>query len=106
MPDEHQIDPAFLATRIDSEILIFLTDTNEQRPRSIEGIVRAYPARQDALAGLSRLHSTGLIHRIDGFVFATRSVLHRGDTQSRPTRTTGVTRGAAEPRRRVSYSRT
>jgi hypothetical protein len=31
--------------------------------------------QQDALDGLDRLYSTGLIHRIDGFVFATRAAL-------------------------------
>jgi hypothetical protein len=76
MPDEHTIDAAVLATRIDSEILSLLLDTNEQRPRSIEEIVRTYPTQQDALDGLSRLHSTGLINQIDGYVFATRAALH------------------------------
>jgi hypothetical protein len=78
---EPQHDP----TPIDGEahaewgVLNLLIDPEEQRPWSVEEIIRERGDRLEALDAIDRLHATGLVHRIpanDGeFVFATRAAI-------------------------------
>jgi hypothetical protein len=78
MPDEQRIpDPACDEARIDWAILNLLIDGDDQRPWSIEEVIHEHGNQRDALDGLDRLHGKGLIHRIDGFIFATRAAVHR-----------------------------
>lgn len=77
MPNEQPIpDPSCQEARTDWAILDLLIDADQQRPRAIEEIIREHGNQRDALDGIDRLHSAGLIHRTsDGFVFATRAAI-------------------------------
>jgi hypothetical protein len=68
-------DPACDEARIDWAILNLLIDTDQQRPRAVEELIREHGNQRDALDGIDRLHGAGLIHRTDGFVFATRAAI-------------------------------
>ncbi len=77
MPDTHPNHPP-----IDGEahaewgVLNLLIDEDNQRPWSIDEIIRERGNRLDALDAIDRLHATGLIHKTgDGFVFATRAAI-------------------------------
>lgn len=59
----------------DGTILMLLTDTDEQRPWSVEEVIREYGKRGDAIDALARLYGVGLIHRHDEYVWATRAAL-------------------------------
>jgi hypothetical protein len=69
------LDPEDEETRIDRFVLNLLIDEHNQRPWSIEEVIREHGNQRDALDGLDRLHGAGLIHRIDGFVFASRAAI-------------------------------
>jgi hypothetical protein len=57
-------------------VLNLLIDPEEQRPWSIEEIIRERGDRVAALDAIDRLHATGLVHRTgDGFIFATRAAI-------------------------------
>jgi hypothetical protein len=77
MPDDQRIpDPEEEEARVEGDILNLLIDAENQRPWSIEEVIREHGNRQDALDGINRLHSAGLLHRTtEGFVFATRAAL-------------------------------
>jgi hypothetical protein len=64
--------PAGDEDRIDASILAFLADPDEQRPWSDDEVAREVGDRLVAGDALARLHRLGLVHRLDGFVFATR----------------------------------
>lgn len=62
--------------RIDWAILNLLIDSDQQRPRAIEELVREHGNQRDALDAVDRLYRAGLIHRTrDDFVFATRAAI-------------------------------
>jgi hypothetical protein len=57
-------------------VLNLLIGSEEQRPWSMEEIIRERGNRLEALDAIDRLHATGLIHRTaDGFIFATRAAI-------------------------------
>jgi hypothetical protein len=62
--------------RIDSAIMGLLLDDQSQRPWSEDELAREIGNDIATADSLSRLHRQGLIHRIDPFVFATRSAWH------------------------------
>lgn len=75
MPDEPHVPNADREeARIDRVVLDFLTDADEQRPWSIEEVIRAY-GDDAAIDGINRLHAAGLVHRAGGFVFASRAAV-------------------------------
>jgi hypothetical protein len=62
--------------RTDWAVLDLLIGQDEQRPWSVEEIIREHRTPQDALDGISRLYGAGLIHKTsDGFIFATRAAI-------------------------------
>jgi hypothetical protein len=69
------LEPEDDETRIDRFVLNLLLDEDNQRPRSIEEVIREHGNQPEALDGLDRLHGAGLIHRIDGYVFASRAAI-------------------------------
>ena len=76
MRDEQPIPDPDDEARIDWLVLDLLIGKDEQRPWSIEEIVREHGHRQNALDALNRLEGAGLIHRTkDGFVSASRATI-------------------------------
>lgn len=62
--------PAERQGMLDSAILSLLISEDSHRPWSVEEIEREI--RRDATDSLWRLHGGGLIHRLEGFVWAAR----------------------------------
>jgi hypothetical protein len=59
----------------DAVILEALLDSDAQRPWSVDEVSRLLNDPLDASDGLGRLTRADLIHRLDGFVFASRAAL-------------------------------
>jgi len=59
--------------QLDSTILGMLIVRNNHRPMSVQEIEREIG--KNTIDSLSRLYSGGLIHRLDGFVWATRAAV-------------------------------
>jgi|HubBroStandDraft_6_1064221.scaffolds.fasta_scaffold888728_2 hypothetical protein len=59
----------------DAVILEALLDNDAQRPWSVDEVSRLLNDPIDASDGLGRLVRAGLVHRLDGFVFASRAAL-------------------------------
>jgi hypothetical protein len=76
-------DPAAQSSRREEFVLHVLLDDN-QRPMSIEELVREVGDYRDALDGLAGLCRTGLVHRLKTetgeFVFASRAAMHFFET--------------------------
>jgi hypothetical protein len=69
LPSERQVDFAVYA---------LLTNEDAQRPWTVEEIGREIAELGGNLAAtdaLARLYGAGLVHRLDGFVFATRPAM-------------------------------
>jgi hypothetical protein len=77
MPDEQPSRDLFDGeAHAEWGVLNLLIDAQEQRPRSVEEIVRDCRDRVAALDAIDRLHGAGLIHRTsDDFLFATRAAI-------------------------------
>jgi hypothetical protein len=72
---QDQSSPAEADDRIDSAILSLLLDDDSHRPWSEDEIGRAIGDTFAASDSLGRLARAGLIHRIDPYVFASRSAV-------------------------------
>jgi hypothetical protein len=74
--DESPIkDPTEHFAQIEGTILLWLT-TDDQRPWSVEEVIREHGNRLQATDAIDALVSVGLLHRtIDDFVFATRAAI-------------------------------
>jgi hypothetical protein len=59
----------------DAVILEALLDSDGQRPWAADEVARLLNDPIDASDGLGRLARAGLVHRLDGFVFASRAAL-------------------------------
>lgn len=70
-PDQQdaQIDQAIMGLLLTETVAIW----------AVEEVVREIRDRVAALDGLNRLAAAGLIHRVDGFVFATRAAARASD---------------------------
>jgi hypothetical protein len=66
----------------DGTIMAMLLTDDGQRPWAVEEVVREFGNEVAVIDSLNRLHGGGLIHRLDGFVFATRAAL-RSDQLAR-----------------------
>jgi hypothetical protein len=75
MPDRHDIEAPDPEANIDWHLLDLLIEHNNQRPWSIEEIIRAHGNELAVRDGLDRLHAYGLIHRTGDFFFATRAAM-------------------------------
>lgn len=56
-------------------ILRRLVDSEQQRPWSVDEVIRDCDDAVDAQDAIANLHGAGLIHRIGDFVFATRAAI-------------------------------
>jgi predicted transcriptional regulator len=69
--------PAESKTRTGSTIMSLLLVQDDQRPWSIEELIREIGRELDTRDAISDLHAVGLVHRTsDDFVFATRAATH------------------------------
>jgi hypothetical protein len=77
MPDEQRIpDNVNEEAQAEWAVLNLLIDSTDQRPWSLDEIVRERGNHIDAIDATDRLYAAGLIHRTtDGFVFATRAAI-------------------------------
>ena len=69
------LEPEDTEARIDRFVLNLLIDEHNQRPWSVEEVIREHGNQTEALDGLDRLHGAGLIHRAGGYVFASRAAI-------------------------------
>ncbi len=60
---------------VDAAVLDALLDSAAQRPWSVDEVVRVVEDPVAAADSLARLTRAGLVHRLDGFVFASRAAL-------------------------------
>ncbi len=77
MPNENPtLTPAEEFDNTDGTIMLLLRLPEEQRPWSVEEVIRELGDRHKATDALIRLHGAGLIHRTsDDFVWATRAAI-------------------------------
>jgi hypothetical protein len=75
MSQSHELTPAQREQHIDMLILKMLLDKHAQRPWTVEEIERELDIPEEASDSLGRLARAGLIHRLDGFVFASRTAI-------------------------------
>jgi hypothetical protein len=68
-----QSSPAEDDARVEGAILGLLTDHEAQRPWSEDEVAREIGDPLDTTDAIRRLYAAGLVHRLDGFVFATRA---------------------------------
>ena len=71
MHDQTTLSPAERQGQLDSAILGLLMLETSHRPWSVDEIAREIG--KDPTDSLNRLYGGGLIHRLDGFVWATRA---------------------------------
>lgn len=68
-----QRSPAEADDQNDAAVLSLLLDLDAQRPWSIDEVAREIGDSLAVTDSLARLHGAGLVHRLGGFVFATRA---------------------------------
>jgi hypothetical protein len=73
MHDQSTLTPAEQDGQIDSAILGLLIDMDATRPWSFDEIEREI--RSNPTDSLNRLYGGGLIHRLEGFVWASRAAV-------------------------------
>jgi hypothetical protein len=79
---QHQPIPMSVAeqdAQTDTTILEVLLDDDAQRPWTENEVALVLNDPIAASDGLGRLARAGLIHRLDGFVFASRAALHAAE---------------------------
>lgn len=82
MPDPQTIQtPAEQDAQVESAILLLLTDGDAQRPWSNDEVEREIGNATLVKDALRRLWATGLVHRYDGFAWATRAALRAGEVR-------------------------
>jgi hypothetical protein len=59
----------------EATILCLLLDPKIQRPWAVDEVIREIGRPIDTNDALARLQAAGLVHRVNGFVFATRAAL-------------------------------
>ena len=72
MRHQRSYTPADDVTVSDRAILTLLLDDDSQRPWAVAELARELGDPEETHDALARLHGAGLIHRLEGFVFATR----------------------------------
>ncbi|HMJ03459.1 MAG TPA: hypothetical protein VK506_10985 [Conexibacter sp.] len=75
MPNQGTSTPTYEDAVVDGEIMRMLLADDGQRPWTVAEIARETGDEIAVTDSLSRLHGGGLIHRLEGFVFATRAAL-------------------------------
>ncbi len=80
MPDEQPtptVEPD--STTVESGILDRLIYPNDQRPWSVDELIRDTKSRLGTIDALTSLHGLGLIHRCGDLVFPTRAALRSNE---------------------------
>jgi len=69
----NDLTPAEQEVHDDTAVLNLLLHDTGRTPLSVEEVIREIGRRINALDALARLHGSGLIHRCEDYVFATRA---------------------------------
>jgi len=72
---DHRNRVAIEDDQMDTAVLALMLDDEHQRPWADDEIVREIGSVNGATDSLDRLHGAGLIHRLEGFAWATRPAL-------------------------------
>lgn len=75
MNQSPELSPAQREDHIDMLVLEMLLDRDAQRPWSVDEIARELDIPEEASDSVGRLARAGLVHRQDGFVFASRAAI-------------------------------
>lgn len=81
MSQSHEPSPAEREQHTDALILEMLLGNDAQRPWTVDEIARELDLPEEASDSIGRLARAGLVHRLDGFVFASRAAI-RANTLS------------------------
>jgi hypothetical protein len=73
MPDQPTLTPMQQDAQQDAGIISLLVDVDATRPWAFDEIAREIGS--DPTDSLNRLYGGGLIHRLDGFVWASRAAV-------------------------------
>jgi hypothetical protein len=73
MPDHDTPNPLSGFEQAEATILTLLFDQDHQQPWSIDELIREVGRADDTRDAIASLHGSGLLHRIDDFVFTTRA---------------------------------
>lgn len=76
MHDQRSCDAALDEAAIDQTIMSLLLEDDCRPLWAVEEVAREVGDPLATREGLDRLQGVGLVHRLDGFVLATRSALH------------------------------
>ena len=75
MQDEGTCTPAEDDEQTEATILCLLLSPKIQRPWAVDEVIREVGRPRDTTDAIARLHAAGLVHRLDGFVFASRAAV-------------------------------
>jgi hypothetical protein len=75
-----QRTPAEDDAMLDSAVLGLMIGHDNQRPWSVDEVAREIGSPVKTTDALARLYAAGLVHRLDGFVFATWAAMRSIET--------------------------
>jgi hypothetical protein len=81
LSDDVSRNPAEDERNSDAEVLSLLLGDDAQRPWAVEELEREVGDKIAVNDSLARLYGAGLVHRLEGFVFASRAAVRGAELQ-------------------------